>query len=76
MAVTKEEIDGETISSKSPRESTISPRAKENLQPEAENEKGIEIIAFTANDPEDPRNIPRHKKTLIVVIICTLSFAA
>lgn len=75
MTVTKEEMDGETITGRSPRAS-ISPRAKEDLQPEAEDEKRIEIVAFTADDPDDPKNIPRYKKTLIVVIICTLSFAA
>ena len=52
-------------------------RLEEGKQPDLvkEQEKqNIELVVFSLNDPEDPKNFPQLKKIRIVFILCILSF--
>ena len=52
-------------------------RLEEGKQPDLvkEQEKqNIELVVFSFNDPEDPKNFPQLKKIRIVIILCILSF--
>ena len=52
-------------------------RLEEGKQPDLvkEQEKqNIELVVFSSDDPEDPKNFPQIKKIRIVIILCILSF--
>ena len=52
-------------------------RVEEGKQPylvEGQEKQNIELVIFSSDDPEDPKNFPQLKKIRIVIILCILSF--
>ena len=52
-------------------------RVEEGKQPylgEGQEKQNIELVVFSSDDPEDPKNFPQLKKIRIVIILCILSF--